>query len=904
MKRKKWIGYSLGIALLLAFAASAQAQETNAPKPAATTQELTAAPQEANFTVTGKFTAQRRPRVTVFEFENTNTEARNSRYGSSVEAMLVTFLKRKSQFVVVDRHDSTLKRLLEEKKRAQHGQTQSRPGDTSDRALLEKLDAYILGSVTLLTVNETTPSSSKPTVSDSADATPQTREEIRQQITGPRIEIDAKLLSRFDGRIIAAAQRRGPVACLRSIVERLGIALEQEFLRPYYGKLRVNLKEPENARFFLTPILLDNALDEEKPPVEHSASVRIGKEFDKVVPWSTDPTTYTIDSLLSGWYSLRLERPGYEGTGVENARWVVKNFFGELEVYDSVTKKRWNPADSGEGRFVVHVDPLKTEPLNGDPEGRNFVLRRLSGSLKPLVKRQYLDKDFSQAPRRAVLMGGLKIELNHVEKPEQYSDDPKCGYFDEQLPHTSDFGRTYVASGEMFDFDKFKGGELIIEDYKGETIPVGAYQMAFWEPYYNRPEVEVTVQDRDQAKPAKTTLVRETLSLEMEATGPRPASHGILEGHDTHHRVEFPLDFRRPKEQASLPVDTYIASTNISGLDGWERGFELLPPSKLAPVFDTSSEKNKLKLIPPADAKPVLPPPPLLKVKTRLGLGGRLSVFSRPPDPLAADVYIDHDLLKIVNLLLYGQEERPDELQQRGFFYSLFHFFSPSPKGGSETKSPNLANAAPLLLFPHDPDALRKLLAQHLEVIDLLVLDPRDMAQLRQSREVSAIVQRYVETGGALFGFVSETGDYQNVIGAPLSLESKSHKTKLFEITQGDVKGIVPSFEKRVKVKSRRALPEVGKFAPGNSWRVIAFTQGRTYPRLIERGKREAGGYVALWLDDPASYYGPLGGTVAEVEETRQKVEERVLDWAHFLMYRRYDKSGERARPAAAALLR
>src|SRR4029077_776015 len=136
-----------------------------------------------------------------------NAEARNARYGSSVEAMLVTFLKRKSPFVVLERQNSTLKRLLEEKQRIQRGMTERRPGDAADRALLEKLDAYILGSVTLLSnVNEKASIPPKrrekdeETVSDDGESsgTPQSP---RDEISGPRIEIDAKLISRFDGRI-------------------------------------------------------------------------------------------------------------------------------------------------------------------------------------------------------------------------------------------------------------------------------------------------------------------------------------------------------------------------------------------------------------------------------------------------------------------------------------------------------------------------------------------------------------------------------------------------------------------------------------------------------------------------------------------------------------------------------
>jgi hypothetical protein len=947
MTFKTSVVYALVTVFLLTLAPSVQAQEAATPKPAAAPQAPPAVSSEANFTVTNKFTAQRRPRVTVFDFEDTNAEAKNARYGSSVEAMLVTFLKRKSQFVVVERQNRSLKRLLEEKQRIQRGMTQRRPGDIADRALLEKLDAYILGSVTLLNVDEKANIPPKPVEPAPDSGEPSSPAQTREEIHGPRIEIDAKLLSNFDGRIIAAAQRRGPVACLRSIVERLGIALEQEFLRPYYGKLRINMKEPENVRFFLTPILLDTALDEEKPPVERSASVTIGNENDAVVPWTTDPTTYTVDSLLSGWYSMRLERPGYEGLGVENARWVAKSFFGETELFDRVTNLPLDQTDSERRRFVVHVDALKTELVNGnsDPGGLSFVLHKLNGSLQPLVKRQYIDHDFTEVPRRAVLMGGSKIDLNRVDKLEGYADDKKCDLFDEQGPHPSDLGRTYIAAGQTFDLDNFTGGELIIEDYKGEAVPVGIYKMAFWEPNYHLQTADVTVRDKDQTKPTKTALVRETLPLSLETTGPRPASRGILEGRDTHYRLQFPLDFRDPKAESNLPVDVYVTSTNISGLDGWRHGFELLPRSEAAPVYDTASEKNKPKLILTADDHDVPPQPPLVKVKTRLTLGGRLSVLSRMPDPLAADVFIDNDLLKILNLLLYGHEERP-AVTGSSFFKrasqagesavrlvsdtpaiqpppqaaisqttpagGTYQVSGPLPGGKIPGPASNKQGAIPYEeapkappappKLPHDLDALRKLLAQHLEVIDLLVLDPRDMAQLRRSHEVSAIVERYVDAGGALFAFVSEKGDYQDIVGAPFSLE-KGHKSKRFEVSEGDVRDVVPSFEKKVKVKSKRALPELKSAAPDNSWRVIAFTKERSEPRLVERGKREKGGYVALWLDDPASYYGPLGGTVKEVEETRDKVEEHVMEWTHLLMKRRYDKSSEQAQPAAAAQL-
>ena len=55
-------------------------------------------------------------------------------------------------------------------------------------------------------------------------------------------------------------------------------------------------------------------------------------------------------------------------------------------------------------------------------------------------------------------------------------------------------------------------------------------------------------------------------------------------------------------------------------------------------------------------------------------------------------------------------------------------------------------------------------------------------------------------------------------------------------------------------------------------------------------------------LGDPDSFRGSFGGTVPEVEKTRVTVEEHVMHWARFLMYRRFDKGGEQRRTAEALL--
>jgi hypothetical protein len=889
------------------------------PAPGGTGGALAAVAPKTSFEVTDRYTAQRRPRITVLDFEDTNSVAKSSVYSSSVEAMLVTFFKRKSQFVVVERQK--LGSLLKEKQRLQAGMVAVQGGDKESRALLEKIDAFVFGSVTILDnvqiqppqgQNPPTPPAATSPKEGAGSETAKSRAERIAEIQGPRIEIDAKLISRFDGRIIAAVQRSGPVTCLRSIVERLGVALEQEFLRPYYGKLTVKLENPEYVRVHLTPILPQNALDEEKPPVERSATVTIGSDYDLVQPWTMDPTTYTINSLLSGWYSMRLERPGYEGVEVENARWEVRNSLGQEIVYDRVTDQPLEKADRALSRFVVRVDPLRTEVVDGNALG--FSFRRLGGSVASLVKRQYLDDDFSQSPRRVILMGGEKIDLNDVERPAEYADDERCDLFDEQKPILSNHGRTYIGAGHSFDLSSFTGGELIIEDYKGETVPVGVYTMKLWEPAYLVETTEVRVHDKDDKKPVKTTLTRETASLQLEATGPRPANQTTLVGRDTKYRIQLPLDFLEPKELPGMPVDAYTTTTDITGLTGWNRTAAIPATHVIPPVYDTTSESNKPELI---EESLRVGPPPEINVKTRFGIAGRLETLARMPDPLAADMFIDRDLETILNLLLYGVPVRPGVEPRSDFwkvasevgrvmgagislnaaggprFFAGSAIMSASVRRDQQSPPPAEAAEKPEQQpkpdpFPRDPALLRNLLAQRLSVLDLLVLDPIDMAQLRRFPEVAGIIARFVESGGSLFAFIASPGDYRPLVGAPLAVESMSKPSKRFDLTPGELAGLVEApTKKKSKVKTRRPLPEISELpAP---WRVIAYSKQGRKPRIIERGTQGQGGYVVLWLDNPESFRGRWGGTRSEVEQTRANVEDHVIKKAREVMRSRFD---------------
>ena len=176
------------------------------------------------------------------------------------------------------------------------------------------------------------------------------------------------------------------------------------------------------------------------------------------------------------------------------------------------------------------------------------------------------------------------------------------------------------------------------------------------------------------------------------------------------------------------------------------------------------------------------------------------------------------------------------------------------------------------------------------------------MRRIRENPEVAEIVRHYVEDGGTLFAFVGEEGEYGPIFGGSLRLKADK-ATARFAIAPGDVPSVeLKKSDKRASVQAKRALPSLDKgLDPG--WRVVAYTEGRKGPRILERGASDNGGYVVVWLDRPALFRSRLmGDRIPTVEETRAKVESYVMRWARYLAYRRYDQTGEELRKARLAL--
>lgn len=844
------------------------------------------------------YTAQHKPRITVMDFTDTNSVADQARYGPSVSAMLVTFLKQKSQFVVVERQD--IRELLSEWKREQEGDTDLL--STEDRAqLLKRIDVILQGKVTVLAGGG----------------------------SGHKIEIDAKLLSVEDGRIVTAAKMHGPQYCLRQIVERLGAALEHDFLRPFFGSLAITLDRPENARLYLTPILREDAPDEEKPPVEHQATLYPHQDWDRegrdvVENWITNPTSYTIENLLSGWYLLRVGRPGYEDLGVGNLEFRAAEA-GErpwIEVrernapnwqrLDHLSDRPWRP-------FVVQVPRLDSD--------ERTIARRLEMTLGSLVTVAF-DEDGAPLRGGRVLLRSLDLDINRDDpenpdrdvsvysadsppsKPEdsgtvsgslqQPSPPPhqpvpttpsvheqeegletridrgtqaptaECDLVGERDEPWIDYPGRVVKPGDPFEATSFRGGHLAFEDYKGERVPTGIYEVVVWSPGFllerRTLRIEQSEEGDSPSVPRSIRLTRRKRTVNVLGQAEQPVR---VVGETTGLDRWLRFDAETRNREVQLPVDRYRVTADLGSFGTWVSTLNLLPayqiPPRLEQVFHHPDN--------PAAWTDQELPPVELKIKDGLWTGGRNLL------PLA-DAFHDPRVATLLDKTLEGSS------------------------AGRE-----------LRLMQGGDDSLEKLRIR-LQNIDLLLLNEDDLRRLKDRPEVSTVIRQYVGSGHALLAFANEVGSYDSVLGAPLTISKRKRSRKL-RLHPGDVSSF--SIQENLRLVRRRPSPRFQRKKerlPG--WRVLAYEKKGKRPRLLERDGACCGGYVMVWLEDSKIHgrstasaeekvtYARGAKKVKKLSEKQirrlarrlaatdnaldlliAQIGDRALDWASYLMHRR-----------------
>ena len=788
-----------------------------------------------------RYTAQRRPRVTVMEFHDTNTAADHSEYGESVSAMLVTYLKTKSQFVVVERQD--IRGVLDEWNMIEEGRTKQ---DLTSKQieLLERIDVIIQGSVTIL---------------------------------GNRIEVDGKLLSREDGRIITAAERSGPIDCLRQIVDRLGVALETSFLTPYYGRVQLTLYEPDNVHFLLTPILTPQALDEEKPPGELGATIIPGEDKDIIRNWIAGPATHTIENLLAGWYTLRLSRGGYEDVKISNSvlRAVEASKGFEVRYHKDSRMLPLDQAPDGERlrQLLVRVDSLATNEI--DLSSRGIEMKKLQGALDFAV----LDENKDPLPEARIMMRSVALAINpgyrdalrkeiaklerdqtgdeairtstttgnevskedsskggapkvgtseegktdetngferalykaldlvdktlekNVDQKQSKSKESACEYFIEERPPTFDHGSRIVHFGETLRPQDFKGGELFFENYQGESVPVGMYEVVAWAPRQVIRKITVMIsEDRDVAKIRNIDLARQRRDVLIIGKSKNIIS---FKGEETGLEQVYGMDLESGHRMVSLPVDRFDVQLDGTDSGAWMRELDLRLANEEPPSLDdVFMENGLLENVEQTPADPLIE----VRVKSTIWVGGRFQNFRPFPH-----TFYNPRIGELLDQIL---EET-----------SVYDWTS----------------------LEADDDKLT-ILASRLQDIDLLILDEDDMSRMRVFPELATVIRSWVESGHSLMAFVTREGDYENVLGKPLRMRRRSSSADRVRL---NFEGGDPTYDYDVEIGSRRELPRLKtkNFKSSSEWRIVAYTKKEKRPRIVESGSPVEGGYIMVWFE-------------------------------------------------------
>ena len=817
------------------------------------------------------FNAQQKPRVAVMKFEDTNADATKEKLGVAASGFLTTFLKQRSQLVVIERQN--LDAVLDEWKKRE-------TGVTTTRTEVDPL-APVLDPAQAVPVPQP-----QPQILASIEAII----EGRVTVLGNTVEIDARLVSPEDGRIIAASNQRGPRNDLRETVDRLGVELEQLFLRPYYGNLTVTVEYPANVRVFLTPILSVNASDDERPAVALDRTFTPQAEAVQYEKWVTVPNVANISSLLGGWYSVRLERPGYDPVGIDSSRIVLQASPGQQP---RLTQSNGSPLTPEQQAFVVEIAPFETRKWPLDT--RQVRLDKRGGSVALRVRREFLDteykdpatltglKTFVRSETRVwgegadtLQLGMLEInDLTDVWPTVAGGNLPSSGTFSKIRALLDDTARCHPNEPGRVLFDNFTGGRLLVPDYhalpaNARRLPVGSYRAAAVMPNYT---VRVTstfeVADKAENRVVQLDLKRRTGDVTiMRLEPPSPGHNVVFEGAETKFRLVVPLDFTKTKVIPNLPVDNYTVSTDFPGFDQWRYSFELTSDATASVDFGVP---------PPTDPRRREPvdlrgnggdctwgegrgdlPRFALDLKTQPWIAGRVDRMNRFSDP---SLSVRKDATARFDQWIAAEEKR-----------------KPSPAAGAATQSLLVARPAAAI----EEDDQIEFLRWYLRQIDLLYLNDADIQRVLKLPEAVKLVREYIDSGGAVYAFVSQPADFTPLFGAPLTFEPRKQFRKEVELRPGDVKQV--TLDLKLEFQLQREFPVLKVDKAGTApWRVVSYRKGgRKEPAILEKGDINTGGYVLVWLDALDQLPGH-----ALTDEALAAVEKRALMWAQYLMYRR-----------------
>ncbi len=770
--------------------------------------------------IRNEFSAQEPPKVAILIFNDTDSKAGKRMLGKTVSTMMVSFLKDNSQFSVVDRQNTTI--LLEEWRRIQEGQISSNQGtlentfQSVEALALEGLDRFILGDVSIVGNL------------DGKDL----------------VEIDARLL-RLDGSIHTVAHGSGEEGCLRDLVHKVGRALEQKAMESEYGELEIRVDNPEKVWIHLTPVPLES--DERATPAELGLSLDIGNLQKSPVQslWITDPKRIVIDDVLTGYYSLRLDRAGYRRLGTKSSHWRLRQENGTLVPYYG-EERISGPA--GAGRFLVKVDRDRRTVVD-----RQFVLEEAVGSLVPILALDY----------PAVDMAVPEVELTPLDLDRDYwPPQPGLGCLDTKSSRAERGHETESLPTPQRSFEGFAtGNESVRSDSEQRYSSVlfhGLTNSALEELATGKYRLRIRLRDYepwdkdlllDGDSRVEIDLKRKRGRFALQTTQPVHEKRLFIEGQTTGYTTSKILS-PRPGNIIfeSVPIDTYRAFTDIEGFSAWDTFFDTLP----FPV-----ETDQVIREQPSDEKPFgenQEPDPCRRtvVKSQMWIAGDLVEPS-------STAFFDACFHQLVDKILVDPTRQTETGVEIGMADAVV---SPSTRQARQIQ--------------HDSGDLLQQLDDRLLDQDLIVLDDESISKIRSHRGLSASLHAFLVRGGVLVTFLSQPGQYKKIFGKELTVETTDKHSK-WQIRPGSVNNFKVELERKKQDWQRSEL-DLGDSE--TEWKRLAVQKRPNRPLILERAVGQ--GYVIVIATSS-------GSVQRQIPEIWPRILRRAFLLAQYAMFRRYD---------------
>lgn len=774
------------------------------------------------------FTAQEPFRVAVLAFENTDARAKDRGLGMTVSTMMVSFLKDNSQFSIFERESAS--NLLEEWRKMQRGVTEE-DEVTIERAhrLRQDLTLEGLDGIILGAVSIVGNSSGDGVV-----------------------EVDARLL-RLDGSIQAVAHGSQQERCLRDLVQQVGRSLEQKTLAPHYGELEVHVDHPERVWVHLAPIYLE---EEGRSGFEVRAELGFSlvqgelSRGPRQSLWITDPKRYVIRDILGGYYTLRVSRVGYKELTTKNRDWRVRR-----EGDDLVPYFRGKRVDEGteEGLLLVKVEANERRLVD-----RGLVLEKSVGTLVPDLK-----YDFSPVGKISPVVELTPTSLDRDHWPPQPNagcrgDRTTLGVVEEG-PHFEGFA---TADRGQESAQKYSSRVIYgLSSREFEDLPSGTYSMRVELPGYKEWEGDFLLRGETNVG---VQMIRKRGSFALKTTEVLPDNRFYVEGQDTGFQRSESLSSSSEITIEALPLDIYRVRTDVEGFRYWETYFtpEAYP--------DTSSSSNlsdyQDEAAPPTEQRqqgekrrcegPTL--------KSQMWVAG---------DDIgaASDLHYDDCFEIILDEILKGPTLTSPQVDIEGDIIG-------KSVGGRELGG-SLGDRTPIQEF-----------VRQIENLDLLVLNSEVLSRIHNIPGVLQALKDFVAHGGVLVSFLGKLGDYQEMMGVPISVIGFLDSKKVVLKT-----GEVPTFSGntlRKKAPWRFAKLDFG--SSRGEWRSLAVQKKPKFPVILERPVGD--GFVIVIGASSKTFY-------QAVHSLWPKVLRRAVLLAQYSMYRRYDgESGAITRQALERL--